>query len=131
VYTTVTSASQNVTIDLDTTKALSKVGDQANGTKYCEDSTGSASAYVCSTNPVPVAGTSWVRGTIIWFVPGTSNSGACTLKPDGSGGPLSPVSIKKADGSTDPGAGTVVAGQPYSLFFDGTVLRLPHGYASL
>jgi len=129
-YTTVSVVGQSVTIDLNTSTALSKVGDQSNADKYCVDSTGSSSAYVCVTNPVLSAGTSWIAGTIIWFVPGTNNSGGCTLDPDGAGGPLGPVSIKKADGSTDPGADTIIAGEDYRLRYDGSVLRLQQGYAS-
>ncbi len=46
----------------------------------------------------------------------------CTLNIDNAG----LVSIKKPDGSTDPG-GALVAGRPQWVFYDGTVFRLMGG----
>jgi len=127
LYTTVTSAGQNITVDLNTTMAMSKVANQANGAKTCIDSSGSGTAYVCTTNPLLVSGTSLVIGTLIWFSPGTTNTGACTVDPDGAAGPIAAASIKQADGVSDPFAGMLVANQWYPLVYDGTVFRMPAG----
>jgi hypothetical protein len=125
-YTTVTPAGQNITVDLNTTTAMTKVADQANGAKVCIDSSGSGTVYACTTNPLLASGTSFVRGTLIWFSPGTTNSGSCTVDPDGAGA-IGAVAIKQADGSSDPLAGMLGANQWYPLLYDGTVLRMAPG----
>jgi hypothetical protein len=128
-FTTVAVVGQTVTYDLNTTTALSKVGAQAGAYALCPDSNGSSTIYVCTTNPVLLSGTSLVVGTQILFRPGTTNTGACTVDVDGAG-PIGVASIKKADGTTDPGSGTIIANEFYRLTYDGTVWRLQQGYAS-
>jgi hypothetical protein len=51
----------------------------------------------------------------------TTNTGAASLNVDN----LGLKNIKQPDGTTDPTTGQIVAGRPVTLFFDGTVWRLP------
>ncbi len=83
---------------------------------YCYSSNGTT-AYTCRLPYKTLTG--YRAGmTFLLNVDQTCNT-ACTLNIDSVG----LVSIKMIDGATDP-RGTVIAGQPQWIFYDGTVFRL-------
>jgi hypothetical protein len=83
---------------------------------YCGSTTGSANAYAV-TNSLQ---SSLVTGTTIRAKANFSNTGACTLNYNSGGA----ISIKLADGSTDPSANHITSGRYYTFTYDGTVWRL-------
>ena len=86
---------------------------------YCASNNGTAS-YACSLASTKAL-TAYTAGmTFVLNV--DTNCPSCTLNIDNVG----PVSIKKIDGTSDPG-GTLIAGQPQWIFYDGTVFRLMGG----
>lgn len=87
-----------------------------NNENYCV-STNGTTAYTCH---LPYSALiSYRTGMTLTLVTDATCAAGCTLNVDGAG----IVSIKKIDGSTDP-AGTLVAGQPQWIFYDGKVFRL-------
>jgi hypothetical protein len=109
------------TISIDST-VETKLNAQAGTARYCPGSA-SATAATCTTiNPTPVALTKGM--TFVWEIGSTNTSGAITLDVD-SAGSLTPKAIKKNDGTTDPDPGSLVAGEFKTIFYDGTVFRLP------
>jgi hypothetical protein len=89
---------------------------------YCSSATGSAS-YACSISSTAV--TAYGIGMTFALVVDVACNNQCTLNVD----KLGPVRITRSDGATDPG-GTLVAGQPQWVFYDGKVFRLMGGGAS-
>jgi len=86
---------------------------------YCASHSGTT-AYACSLASTKAL-TAYSAGmTFVLNV--DANCASCTLSIDGVG----PVTIKKIDGTTDPG-GTLIAGQPQWIFYDGKVFRLMGG----
>jgi hypothetical protein len=86
---------------------------------YCFSSSGST-LYTCTLRYKTIAG--YQTGMALVLVADTACSASCTLNIDNVG----PVSIKKSDGTTDPG-GTLAAGEPQWVFYDGKVFRLMGG----
>jgi hypothetical protein len=74
--------------------------------------------YVCSVSNGMLAG--YTAGLALILVVDTPCNNKCTLSLNGIG----PVSIKRADGVTDP-LGTLVPGQPQLVFYDGVRDRQP------
>jgi hypothetical protein len=86
---------------------------------YCFSSSGST-LYTCTLRYKTIAG--YQTGMALVLVADTACSASCSLNIDNVG----PVSIKKSDGTTDPG-GTLAAGEPQWVFYDGKVFRLMGG----
>lgn len=86
----------------------------------CASATGN-DTYVCTTDP---ATASWVTGTYFLLVPGTANTGACSL----DAGPGA-KNIKKmvAGVATDPANNEIQANMPTLLYYDGTNLVMITG----
>ena len=74
-------------------------------------------AYTCLVSQGGL--TSYATGMTFLLVVDTTCTGSCSLSINGFG----VVSIKRIDGTTEPG-GALVAGQPQWIFYDGTVFRL-------
>lgn len=92
----------------------------------CNDSSGSATAQNCSTNPTfnsQGSGVCAAAGDTIYYKTTTANTGALTLTVN-SGGACSPVAVQKWGGSALTG-GEIVAGKYYVMTFDGTAWQLP------
>lgn len=86
---------------------------------YCLSATKSTS-YACRmSNGILGSYSTGMTFVLIVDVPCT---GQCSLNIDG----LGPVSIKRSDGSLDPG-GSLAAGEPQWVFYDGRVFRLIGG----
>ncbi len=77
---------------------------------------GSANAQTVPLAASPVL----TPGLSVNFVAGFSNSGAMTLDLQGSG----PIAVKKSVPQSDLGAGDLVAGGRYTVYYDGTALNL-------
>jgi hypothetical protein len=107
------------TPSLNTAVALTIATSQAGKPDFCNSTTGS-DAYTCSLNASAVL-TAYTPGMHLTLDVDTSNIGAATLNVDGVG----LKNIKQSDGATDPTTGQIVAGRPVTLYFDGTVWRLP------
>ena len=86
---------------------------------YCSSAT-RATAYVCRISSGTLA--NYRTGMSFVLVVDTTCSDKCSLNMDGIG----PAGIKRSDGVLDPG-GTLVAGQPQWVFYDGQVFRLMGG----
>ena len=95
---------------------------QRNDQRYCPSTAGStATAYLCNpAQALPAA--NLVAGTILDWVPNISGTGgATTLTVNGNSTRL----LKQADGVSNPTASDIAAGRRYSLYYDGSVYRLP------
>ncbi len=91
--------------------------DALHGTQnYCYSTTGSTN-YACSISNTPVL--AYSTGMTFVLVPDVPCKDRCTLNVDA----LGPVNIKRSDGVTDPN-GSLAAGQPQWVFYDGKVFRL-------
>jgi hypothetical protein len=92
-------------------------GAQAGGAVYCVSASGSGSSYSCGLAPVL---TSYTTGMELQWRPDVNGTGgATTLNID----TLGAVPVKLSDGSHDPAAGDLVAGNLYTLWFDGSAFR--------
>jgi hypothetical protein len=107
------------TPSLNTAVALTIATSQAGKPDFCISINGT-DAYTCSLNAA-AALTAYTIGMHLTLNADTSNTGAATLNVDNVG----LKSIKQPDGITDPTTGQIVAGRPITLYFDGTVWRLP------
>lgn len=106
--------------NVDDSKIATRANVQAGSSVFCNDTSGSSANYTCTLSP---ALASYTTGMVMPFRPQTTSAaGALTV----NAGPSS-INIKQLDGTTDPGAGALVAGQGYLLFFDGTVFRVIAG----
>ncbi len=90
-----------------------------NNENYCYSSNGTT-LYTCRM-PYKVI-TAYQAGMTLVLVADATCSASCSLNIDTVG----PVNIKRSDGTTDPG-GTLVAGEPQWVFYDGRVFRLMGG----
>lgn len=90
-----------------------------NNENYCVSTNGST-RYACMLPYKVIAG--YQTGMTFVLVANATCSGSCSLNIDGRG----PVSIKRSDGTTDPG-GTLISGEPQWVFYDGRVFRLMGG----
>ena len=85
---------------------------------FC-DSTNGTVFYTCNLpNKALVA---LARGNVFLLAADTACASGCSLRIDGVG--QSPITIKQADGVTDPN-GLLVAGQARWVWFDGKIFRL-------
>ncbi|MGP0071154.1 MAG: hypothetical protein ACLPWF_04380 [Bryobacteraceae bacterium] len=90
-----------------------------NNENYCLSSNGTTQ-YACKL-PFKAA-TAYQTGMTFVLVTDATCSASCSLNID----TLGPVTIKRSDGTTDPG-GTLGAGEPQWVFYDGRVFRLMGG----
>jgi hypothetical protein len=94
--------------------------DSVHGTQnYCTSTTRST-AYACPISSGTIA--AYSTGMTLVLLVDVPCANQCSLNVDG----LGPVSIKRSDGVTDP-LGTLPAGQPQWVFYDGKVFRLMGG----
>lgn len=95
---------------------LSKTTDQSGTNHYCAANQGTQ-AYTCTFGASQVL-TILTPGMTVIFVPDVSSGTNPTLVIDSVG---APVSIYQKDGVT---AATLTKGEPYLLFYDGTIWRI-------
>jgi hypothetical protein len=107
------------TPSLNTAVALTIGTSQAGKPDFC-NSTNGTDAYTCSLSTA-AALTAYTAGMHLTLNGDTGNTGAASLNVDS----LGIKNIKQPDGVTDPTTGQIVAGRPITLYFDGTVWRLP------
>jgi hypothetical protein len=107
------------TPSLNTAVALTIATSQAGKPDYCSSANGTDS-YTCTLG-ASAALTTYTAGMHLTLDADTSNTGAASLNVDNVG----VKNIKQPDGLTDPTTGEIVAGRPITLYFDGTVWRLP------
>jgi hypothetical protein len=107
------------TPSLNTAVALTIANSQAGKADFC-NSTNGTDSYTCTLNASAVL-TAYTAGMHLTLSPDTSSSGAASLNVDNVG----IKNIKQADGLTDPTTAQIVAGRPITLYYDGTVWRLP------
>jgi hypothetical protein len=121
IITTVTDLGTKLNIQpgVDTSTILSRSALQSGETLRCNGTLISAGAYECSMTP---ALTAYTPGMVIHWLPATATTdGGTTLNID----LLGPVPVKGADGATSPVVADVLGGRLYSLWYDGSVFRLP------
>ncbi|HLK18844.1 MAG TPA: collagen-like protein [Bryobacteraceae bacterium] len=107
------------TPSLNTAVALTIANSQAGKVDFC-NSTNGTDAYTCSLSASAQL-TAYTAGMHLTLTGDTTNSGSASLNVDNVG----IRNIKQADGLTDPTNGQIVAGRAITLFYDGTVWRLP------
>jgi hypothetical protein len=107
------------TPSLNTAVALTIANSQAGKADFC-NSTNGTDAYTCSLSASAQL-TAYTTGMHLTLNGDTTSVGAASLNVDS----LGTKSIKQSDGVTDPTTGQIVAGRPITLYFDGTVWRLP------
>lgn len=89
---------------------------------FCNSRQGNK-AYVCNTTSVGPGITGYSLGMIFLLDVDTTCDTSCTVQVDPNTNPSNSISIKQADGTTDPG-GTLIANQAKLVWYDGTVMRL-------
>ena len=110
----------NIQSALDTAVVQTQPGEQSGGALLCASSGGSASQYTCSLSPTLAA---YSGGMMLHWKPDVTNAGGATLNVD----TLGAKAVKLADGVATPPAGTMLAGQLYSIWYDGGVFRIGGG----
>jgi hypothetical protein len=116
-----TGSQINVQTAVDTAVVQTQPGEQGGAALLCASGSGSGSAYRCSLNPTLG---SYTEGMVLHWIPDVNGAGgATTLNVDALG--MQP--IKQADGVSNPGPGDIIAGQLYSLWYDGAAFRLTGG----
>ncbi len=113
-----TGAQINIQQNVDTSVIASKATAQSGVMWLCSSSGGSSSAYACALSPTLQA---YTAGMVLAWKPNVNGAGgATTLNVD----TLGAVTVKQADGVTDPTGADIVAGRLYNVWHDGTVFRL-------
>jgi hypothetical protein len=103
---------------LDTAVVQTQPGEQGGAALLCASGSGSGSAYLCSLNPTLG---SYTEGMVLHWIPDVNGvGGATTLNVD----TLAMRPVKQADGTSNPGPSDIIAGQLYSLWYDGAAFRL-------
>ncbi len=111
----------NIQQTVDTALVLSKAALQAGGPLLCQSASGSATTYSCALSPTLTAYTSGM--VLHWRPDVTGAGGSTTLNVD----ILGATPLIKADGVSNPGATDILAGQMYTIWYDGTAFRLLTG----
>jgi hypothetical protein len=107
----------NVQQSVDTSVIPSKATAQSGAMSLCS-SAGSSSVYTCGLLPTLQT---YTTGMVLAWKPNVNGAGgATTLNVD----TLGAVTVKQADGVTDPTGADIVAGRLYNIWHDGTVFRL-------
>lgn len=111
----------NVQSALDTALVQTQPGEQSGSALLCASSSGSASQYTCALSPTLAA---YTAGMVLHWTPDVAGAGgATTLNVD----TLGATPVKLADGATNPASATIVAGQLYVIWYDGSVFRIGSG----
>ena len=99
--------------------AVTNAAAEAGTPWFCNSTTGTT-AYTCSLASA-AALTAYTKGMRLLLVADTTTgAGATTINVDGIG----VKSILMPDGVTQPPANTIIAGQPFYIYYDGSVFRL-------
>lgn len=103
---------------LDTAVVQTQAGQQAGGVVLCASTGGSNRDYSCAITPTL---SQYKTGMVLQWKPDVNGvGGTTTLNVD----TLGPVRVTLRDGVSDPGAADVMAGQLYSIWYDGAGFRL-------
>jgi hypothetical protein len=102
----------------DTSVLESFVRSQSGSPLLCASASGSATTYTCSMAPTL---TQYTIGMNLNWQPDVSGTGGPTTMNVDS---LGVISVKLADGATDPGSADIVAGRFYGIWYDGATFRL-------
>ena len=117
---TATGSQINEQTAVDTAVVQTQSGEQGGAALLCASGSGSGSAYTCSLNPTLEG--SYPKGMVLHWIPDLSASGSgTTLNVD----TLGPQPVMLPDGVTNPTNTDIVAGRLYTIWYDGTVFRLP------
>lgn len=109
----------NIEQSINTAVVQTRSMTQAGTTLFCASPSGSGSVYTCTLQPTLTAYTS---GMVLHWRPAANGvGGPTTIKIDSLGA----VPLKQRDGVSDPGASEIVSGQLYTIWYDGSVFRLP------
>ena len=112
-----TGAQINVQQSVDTSVIPSKATAQSGAMSLCS-SAGTSTAYTCGLSPTLQG---YTAGMVLAWKPNVNGAGgATTLNVD----TLGTVTVKQADGVTDPTSADIVAGRLYNVWHDGAVFRL-------
>jgi len=107
------AVSGGCTISVDNTFTATLPDMQAGSFRYV---VGSASATAQTATLTPTL-TAYTTGSVfVWKTGATNTSGGLTLNIDGLGN----IAIKVADCTTNPGASTLLSGQSYQIWYNGT-----------
>jgi len=116
-----TGSQIDVQTAVDTAVVQTQPGEQGGAALLCASGSGSGSAYQCSLNPT-LGG--YTQGMVLHWIPDANGAGgATTLNVDTLG--MQPV--KQVDGTSNPGPSDIIAGQLYSLWYDGAAFRMMVG----
>ncbi len=111
----------NIQSALDTAVVQTQPGEQSGGALFCASHGGSPSQYACAMTPTLAA---YTAGMVLHWTPDVAGAGGpTTLNVDTLG--AAPMTL--ADGVTNPPVGTIVAGQLYVIWYDGSVFRVGSG----
>jgi hypothetical protein len=111
----------NIQSALDTAVVETQPGEQSGRALLCASSSGSASNYTCALTPTLAAYTS---GMLLHWKPDVAGAGgSTTLNVD----TLGAMRVALADGAANPSSATIVAGQLYDIWYDGSVFRIGAG----
>ena len=103
---------------LDTAFVETRASDQSGASLLCNSASGSATTYTCALSPTL---TTYTAGMVLHWKPDVNSTGVpVTLNVD----TLGAVSVKLADGISNPAAGDLVAGQTLEMGYDGTIFRI-------
>lgn len=92
--------------------------EQSEGFRLCASSSGSSTTYTCAMSPTL---TMYSVGMILDWQPDVSSPGGpATLNVD----TLGALSIKLADGLTDPAPGDLAGGRMFQIWYDGAKFRI-------
>jgi hypothetical protein len=107
----------NLQQSVDTSVIPSKATAQSGAMFLCS-SAGTSTAYTCGMSPTLQT---YTTGMVLAWKPNVNGAGGpTTLNVD----TLGAVTVKQADGVTDPASADIVAGRLYNVWHDGTVFRL-------
>ena len=109
----------NVQTAVDTAVIQTQAGEQGGGALQCASASASGTTYTCGLGPTL---DSYTAGMVLHWVPDHNGTGgATTLNVD----TLGAKAVKLPDGSSNPISSSIVAGEMYAAWYDGTVWRLP------
>lgn len=114
-----TGSQINFQLAIDSAVMQTQAGAQAGTNILCASTSGNSSSYTCSLNPTAQTYTKGM--TLSWLPDVAGAGGAITLNID----TLGPVSVKLADGVSNPSSTSILAGELYSIWYDGSAFRLP------
>jgi len=123
VNNVITSTGQTLAVENSNQLSIATSIYAAGGDFYTDS--GTADDYILSVIGSKVAPSAYFTGMRVRFVVGNTNTGAATANI----ATLGDKGIKARDGSSDPAAGELIAGQIVDLTYDGTNLVITAGVA--